>query len=559
MDVVPLDVVARRTIGDRVKGFFSRFTSPNLNQYSGRFYAAGPRNVGGVWLTHEEALRLSAVWACVSVIAKTIASSFWDVFSEKPNGDRDYLPYSKTSFLLNVRPNPEMTPICFHECVLAVALLWGDSYSEIERDSMNRPVALWPLHPDRCSQRREEDGRLTIHVSNWGRPDTVLEYDDVYHIHGLGIDGSSGLDLVAIGARTFLQGLAMERFALKFYENGTAMGGVLTTDKDLDQKAIDALKKNVKERVAGVDNAFQFLVLSGGLKWQSLAPDLQQSQNTEMAYRHIEDVCRYFGVPPHKIAHLLRATFSNVEQQGIEFQRDGLTHWARRCEQEIDYKILPAGPVSVRINLDWAAEGDAKTKADTDSVLVQNGLMTRNQIARIRGRNSVGSLGDVLTVQVNMTTLDRVVNPPAPPRTAAGSLPKDDPAEPQEPAADNRLYETARALLVNALKRCMKRQTHRAEEAARPKKGNTFADRLEAGRIEHVNYIVGQLAEVVATCARVNIALGFSTGCAGNLCGEEHRMLVEAQARGVLASWCNIDERAEQQAIKLISEGSISA
>ena len=447
------------------------------------------------------------MWACVNVISKAIASSTWEVFREEDNGNRDYQPNSRTYQLLNVRPNPEMAPIAFHETMIAVALLWGNSYAEIERDAVNRPMALWPISPDRPYQRRNmETGELEIVVRNFGRPETVLSYENVFHIHGLGFDGSCGLDLVSLASRSLLHALAAERFGLRYYENGTAMGGVLSTDQALEQTKLDAIRANIEKRVAGPDNAFKFLVLSGGMKWQSLTTTLNEGQHNETRAFLIEEVCRWFGVPPHKIAHLDRATFSNIEHEGIEFQRDGLRPWAKRGEQEVDYKLLPPGPMSVAINLDWAAEGDAKSKAETDSIYVQNGIMKRNEVRKRRGLNSIGSQGELLTVQVNMTTLDALAK-----GTTATPAANPNPAQPQRtptgaPTPEQIQTATASGLFASAMRRCLRRQQHRAQEAA---EGNPstykFRRNLDAQRGDHRRYIDTQLDDVFAALDRVGI------------------------------------------------------
>lgn len=536
---------------------YNRLTNPNRRLV--RVFGRG--HIGGVWLTHEEAIRMSAVWACVCVISKAIASSTWDIFLEKANGDREYQPNSRLHYLMNVRPNREMTPIAFHETTLAVALLWGNSYAEIERDIMNRPIALWPLEPWRCWLERgywddkgnflyDMTGELALRVQNYDRPDSFLHYEDVYHVHGLGLDGNSGLDLVGLAERSFLQTLAAERFAMKFYEHGTSMGGVLSSEKDLDETKLGAIRKNVQDRVAGVDNAFEFLVLGGGLKFQPLAGTLHDGQFNDTRYFLIEEACRWFGVPPHKIAHLLHATFSNIEHQGIDFDRDGLVPWKRRCEQEADYKLLPVGPVSVRINTDWVAEGDSKTKSETDSILVQNGLMTRNQVSKIRGRNSLGAGGDVLTIQSNMATLDNIIKAPPPgsqPKQIGpgGNDPNNDPNNPDDTPADTK--KVVKSLVVLALRRTLKRQLNRANAAAAGavKDAKNFERRLDATANAQVLYTHSQLVEVQNTCNDLGIFVNLDAlNFAKKACSDERAMLMTAYGQGRIAGFCDIEQRA---------------
>lgn len=523
-------------VGRRGGGILARLTSPNSSGYSNSVYVFHPRGSNGTWLTHDEALKLSAVWACVRVISEAIASSTWDVFRESENGNRDYQPASKTYQLLNVRPNPETTPIGFHEAMMTVACLWGNAYAEIERDIVGRPIALWILHPDRCvQQRNQKTGELEISVKNFDKPPTTLKYVDVYHIHGLGIDGSCGLDLVGLAARGLLHVLAAEKFSLKYYENGTAMGGVLSTDLPLEQEDLDALRTQVELKNSGPDNAFKFLVLGGGMKWQSLSQSLNDGQHNETRLFLIEEVCRWFGVPPHKVAHLLHATFSNIEHQGIEFQRDALTPWARRCEQEVDYKLLPPGRMSIKINLDWAAEGDARSKADTDAVLVTNGLARRNELRRKRGMNTLGPEGEALTVMGQLVTLESVIkrsNEPAPSKQLA--------PQPSEPVGPD---PAVKALLMSAVTRCLKRQGHRAMDAAqRAKTNRDFEKKTDPYTTGIIQYANEQMDEVMS----VVLSLGMSTQQSGavrsaieNRLVEHHVLLVRAYSRNDIKAQVN--------------------
>ncbi len=545
----------------RIQKFWNRVTGAN----QGKVFLFGRNHVGGVWLSHDEALKIAVVWACVTVISKAIASSQWDIFTEDArSGDRIYQTNSRVFNLLNSRPNKETTPVAFHETMVGNAALWGDAFAEIEFDSSSRPSALWQLEPFRCTLMRgffvsdgfvpNVKGELAVQVINFGSAPTYLRYSDVYHIHGFGVNGTSGLDLCGVAAKTFLQKLAMDEFALKFYENGTAMGGVLSTEEPMDEEKMKELRDSVKGRVSGVDNAFSFLVLGGGLTWQSLANSLGDNQNIESQYLMIEETCRFFGVPPHKVAHLLRSTFSNIEHQGIEFHRDTLTPWAIRCQQEAQYKILPVG-TRASINLEWASEGDAKTKMEVAVLAVNNALATRNEYRRKFGQNSLGKEGEMLTVQGAMTTLEKIAiaPPPGTPKPGAPDPAENDPneAEPQTPPKK----KIANTVLLSAAQRVMRRQTLRANDALRGANAKHHKHRLnaeeefrktiEAGQASSVAYAKTQFAEAVSSCLQLTIEFN-SSGLNSTIekyCAEEKTMLLAAYPRNI-AAWCNIEQRA---------------
>lgn len=388
--------------------FGVRRTTPEPEPAAERLHRI-PGNVTGVTMFPDEALQLSAVWACVTVIAKALASCVWDVFEEDDRGNRQTLRGSRLWSLLNVRPNDEMTPFAWREAELVRALICGNAYSEIERDGAGRPYALWPLDPERCElQRNPDTGRLELRVSNYRGPTTYLDYRDVFHLHGPSADGVAGYDTVIMALRLLAQVKAAEIFGSAFYGNGTSFGGVLTSENVVGEETVKSLRDQLDQVHRGPDKAFKVLIAGGGLKFSSTANSLRDSQFIEQRHHMIEEVCRWFGVPPHKIAHLLRSTNNNIEHQGLEFVRDALTPWAERLRQEADFKLVPARRLQVRTRLEteWLAEGDAKSKAEADATLFLNGLMTTNEIRRRRGLNTLGPAGDRLYVQQQMVPLD---------------------------------------------------------------------------------------------------------------------------------------------------------
>lgn len=413
--------------------FQARATEPQRQPGETRFIVA-PRQIGGMRVTEETALQVATVFACVTVITKALTSSIWDVFAEDPDGTREMRRQSRLWRLLNVRPNPEMTAFSAREALTMSALLWGNGYAEIERDVAARPAALWPFHPDRARLDRTEDGALVCRVQNQSSGETVLPARDVFHLHGPGIDGLVGYEMARLAARAIGHSMAAETFGAAFFGNGAQMGGVFTSDTEIGDDSKKQLRKAINARHQGPENAHQFLVVDNGLKYQPMSTPPENAQFIETRHLSVEEICRWFGVPPHKIGHLLRATNNNIEHQGLEFVRDAMTPWAERMAQEADFKLLPVGNrvLKTRFDLDWLAEGDAKTRAEADGSLVDHGIINRNEARRKRGMNSIGPDGEQFTVQCAMTTLDKVGQDPAPATPAAepgpGASDDDDPA-----------------------------------------------------------------------------------------------------------------------------------
>lgn len=501
--------------------FAARQTTPErYPESTGYLYwGSWPLNIR---MTHEEALRLSAVWAAANVIAKAISSSVWSVFRALPNGNREMAEGTPLYRLLNARPNGEMTAYAFRETALIQAMLWGDFFAEIERDLLGRPVALWPLLPDRAKlERNIETDALELKVTNQYGSYTTLPYRDVFHLHGPSLNGIAGMDTVMAAAKTLAHMKAAEEFGVSFYDNGVNPSGVLSTDEKLTQQQRDELAEGLNEKHAGPRNGSRVLIMSHGLRWQPISIEPDKAQFIETRKLLIEEVARWFGVPPHKIGHLDRATFNNIEHQGIEFVRDALTPWCERLRQEADAKLtMLRDPLMTRIDIDWHAEGDAKSKAETDKILTSGGIITINEARRRRGMNTVGPEGDVLMVQGQMIPLDRIGG---------------DDAEPEQ---------AAEMLFAQALAPEIRRLWHRARDA-----GDALRDRMDALMEDHGRR-VGAAIQVKADVLR---ALGYAVEIDPATLVHE---LAKHRAMLLEGTECNADARAAQIASRLVKEAA---
>ena len=412
-------VAAAWSAGHRFFAPLARETVPEQTPGQAQ-YIVVPNQTGGVRVTPETALQISAVWACINVISKDIAASVWQVMQEMPNGDRENRRSSRLFHLLNISPNSEMTAFSFRESILISALLWGDGYAEIERDGAGRVTALWPLHPERVTLERDIGGNLIYRVWNPVSPQVFLSARDVFHIHGPGIEGLVGFDITRLAATLFGHTLAAKNFGAAFYANGAHAGQVLSTDAKLNLEQEKELRTRVVENLR--NRKLGLFIASHGTKLTNQAVEPNKAQFIETLQHLTEDIARWFDVPPHKIGHLLRSTNNNIEEQGKDYVNK-ITPWAERLRQEAEKKLVVQRNIVTRIELEWLAEGGAKDKADADAILVNNGLENRNDARRRRGKNSIGPDGDKYTVQLAMTTLEKIgedkLEPVAPPAVPA--------------------------------------------------------------------------------------------------------------------------------------------
>lgn len=463
-----------------VRQFFARVIRGEDPRVVQSWPAFGP--IAGVVMTRDRALQLSTVWACMDIISKSISSCTWNIYEPVPNTKRrKLLDQDPRAWLLNTRPNPDMSALAFREALLLQALASGNAYAEIVPDAAGRVVELWPLDGLRVQPRRDEEWKL---VYDYSQPDgtlVTLPQSRVFHLRGPGLNGLMGDNIIARAAHSLAVAVAQERFSADFFGRGAQLAGVLETPKALGKPAHEQLRQEWAETHSGGKNSYKPLILEAGMQFKAVAVEPQKASLVDDKHFSVEEICRWFGVPPHKVQHLLRATFSNIEHLGIEFVRDSLRPWERRACQEADYKLFPQtrGPWrQTEIDLSPLTRGDAQSRATAQASWRQNGIMTANEIRAQEGLDDIGDDGDVLLVQQNMQRLDAVGTQPAPAPVA------------EQVTAAHR--QAATSAIKSAWGRFKKRLDHRASSVAgKP----DAAQRLEEFRREQVNAVFDELVD----------------------------------------------------------------
>lgn len=467
-------------------------------------------NNAGIRVTHETAMMVSAVWACIDAISKAIATSHWNIYELLRNGDRDLRAEDPLSYLLNVRPNPDMTAVSFRRALIIAGLSWGNGYAEIVRDRANRVVELWPLHPWRVVPRRSEvDGSLYFDIANPNGQQTVLPGADVLHIRGPGIYGLWGDDPIAKAARTIALAIAQERFAEAYYGNNAQLGGIIEYPGQIDEPTFDRLQTQWNSRHQGSGRAFRVGFIEGGVKYHEIGVDASKAQGVESRQHQIEEICRWYGVPPHKIQHLLRATFSNIEHLGIEFVRDGLRPWAMELQQEADFKLFSqrgATRFSI-LDLEWASQGDFLSRAQGYQIMRNIGAYSANDILRREGQNTIGAEGDIRIVNSASVRLEDVGKVAAP---GSGSAPRPPGAPEEPPPGEEQVPESTRQAYVASFAAIFDRaaRRHRARVEDLRANASDFEAALEEFNVEQVKLIAKELFH---PCAAFSALVGEET------------------------------------------------
>ena len=388
--------------------FAARKTQPDYPGDTRTYYF--PRNRGGVYVTHEKALELSACFGCCRTISEDIAKLPWNVY-QMEDQQRTRLDGSALHVLLNTRPNPNMTAFTFRETMMMWALTWGNGYAEIERNLAGKPVALWPISPDRVEPKRDENGSVYYVVNNQRQEQSIVEQREMFHIHGIGWDGLMGYSMIGLAATTLGFGLAAEEHGSNYFGNNTTIGLALKTDMALGEQAYARLKEEIDGR-QGSSRAYEGMILEQGLDFAYPSNTTQQgAQFVETRRQIVEEVCRWFRVPPHKVAELSRAHFANVENLNIDYATDALMPWIKRLEEEADWKLIGArSQVSyTKIAIQALMRGDSAARAQWYREMSHIGVFSINEIRALEDMDPIGPEGDERYMQSQFTTINRIL------------------------------------------------------------------------------------------------------------------------------------------------------
>jgi HK97 family phage portal protein len=395
-----------------VRGFLNRQTQSHWpNRASRVVYVQS--TLAGMRVTPDTALQQAAVFACVQVLSKSLAQLPWRLMRETNPGSSIACP-GVTDSILNSRANPEMSAFTFRETMLGHALTWGNAFAEIERDGAGRPVALWPIEPDRVFVKRRWDDtqRLYYQINNQTKGISELDFMDVFHIHGPSFDGITGYQITGLASQSIGLAMAIERFGASFFGNNAQTGGIIQNPKtNLSPEARQALLASFNEAHRGADQAFRWAYIDGGMTAIPTVVEPEKGQFHQSSLNSVETICRWFGVPPHKVAHLARATNNNIEHQGIEFVTDGILPWAVRFEQEADFKLInsrnPQGYFT-RMDVRSLQRGDLAARGAFYQILFDRGALSANDIREYEGMNEIADEegGNKRFVALNMQLLE---------------------------------------------------------------------------------------------------------------------------------------------------------
>lgn len=364
----------------------------------------GTPSASGEHVNEVISLGLTAYFACVRNISEDIAKLPLGIHqSVEPRGSKclkDHPAYRALHF----SANEEMSAMTFRETMTQHALGWHGGFAEIVRDG-DGTIRLYPLVPNHV-QRMRELGSGKLYYLVYGQR---FESRDIFDLHGLGYDGVTGYVISHLAKEAIGNALAAQKFSGAFFGNGTVTTGVIEVPDAMSETAFKHLRESFHERHGGGANAHKPIILEEGAKWTSQTSNAKDSQMIEALQYGVVEVCRLFRMPPHKVQHLMQATFSNIESQALEYVVDCLLGWGVRWEQEVWRKLLTPREQKTGYfachNFNMLLRGDTAARTTYYREMFNIGALSPNDIRDKEDFNPVEG-GDSYFVNAALVPLD---------------------------------------------------------------------------------------------------------------------------------------------------------
>lgn len=391
--------------------FYGRDAPKNRTAGSAYTFFMGGSPAGKM-VNERSAMQMTAVYACVRILSEAIAGLPLHLYQYNEDGSKSKAMEHPLYHLLHDEPNPEMTSFVFRETMMTHLLLWGNAYSQIIRNGKGEIMALYPLMPNRMEVDRDKKGRLYYRYTTVPEDaktmdgnTVVLDPSNVLHIPGLGFDGLVGYSPIAMAKNAIGLAIATEEYGSKFFANGAAPSGVLEHPGIL--KDPSKVRESWNAAFGGSSNAHKVAVLEEGLKYTPISISPEQAQFLETRKFQIDEIARIFRVPPHMVGDLEKSSFSNIEQQSLEFVKYTLDPWVIRWEQSLQRALLSVEEKKTfffKFNVEGLLRGDYQSRMQGYATARQNGWMSANDIRELENMDRIPAEegGDLYLVNGNM-------------------------------------------------------------------------------------------------------------------------------------------------------------
>ena len=369
----------------------------------------------GKAVTERSAMQMTAVYSCVRILSEAVAGLPLHVYRYNDSGGKEKAVDHPLYLLLHDEPNPEMTSFIFRETLMTHLLLWGNASAQIIRNGKGEIIALYPLMPNKMTVDRDENGHLYYRYNRSNdeaiqskESTVILQPKDVLHIPGLGFDGLVGYSPIAMAKNAIGLAIATEEYGAKFFANGAAPSGVLEHPGTI--KDPSKVREAWQSQFGGSSNSGKVAVLEEGMKYTPISISPEQAQFLETRKFQINEIARIFRVPPHMVGDLEKSSFSNIEQQSLEFVKYTLDPWVVRWEQAMSRALFNSDEKKryfVKFNLEGLLRGDYQSRMEGYATARQNGWMSANDIRELENLDRIAPEdgGDLYLVNGNMVPL----------------------------------------------------------------------------------------------------------------------------------------------------------
>lgn len=364
-------------------------------------------------VTERTAMQMTAVYSCVRILSETLASLPLHIYESSETNSRKATKHPLYK-LLHDEPNPEMTSFIFRETLMTHLLLWGNAYAQIIRNGKGEVLALYPLMPDRMRVDRDEYGQLYYEYmlsdsdANAKESGAVrLSTQDILHIPGLGFDGLVGYSPIAMAKNAIGMAIATEEYGAAFFANGATPSGILTHPGVI--KNPEAMRESWSKGFGG-RNSHKVAILEEGMNYTPISIAPNEAQFLETRKFQLNEIARIFRVPPHMVGDLEKSSFSNIEQQSLEFVKYTLDPWVSRFEQAMTRRLLTDDEKKkyyIKFNVDGLMRGDYQSRMNGYATARQNGWMSANDIRALENLDLISDEegGNLYLINGNMLPL----------------------------------------------------------------------------------------------------------------------------------------------------------
>ena len=494
---------------NRIKGTFRGATSgfANPQQWFSDALNAGGTSYTGATVNRESALSISAVYACIRVLSESTSSLPLHVYKRTLEGKEKATGHPLYKVLHSI-PNAEMSAMQMRESLLTNVLLYGNAYAQIIRNKASQVVGLYPISSDRVEMQRI-DKQLIYKIE--GAPREFYNRYDIFHLKGMSFDGIQGLSILKYGKQSMGLNLGVRQYGASLFENGGRPSGIIEYPGKLDDQGAKNLKASWNRQHQGLSNANKTAVLEEGAKFNPISIPPEDAQFIATYKLSIEDIARFYNVPLHMIAHLDRATFSNIENQALGFVVNTLRPWLVRIEQEITRSLIAPheqGIYFAEHTVDGLLRGDSKSRNESYAVARNNGWMSANEIRRLENMDNLGPIGDIFLIPLNMSNADQLLEEESKELEEKQAVSKPQLREFRVNRSKNRLRirNNFKKLFKNAAERIVKRETNDLKKAASKhlttRSGDGFEKYLDKYYDKHAKYIDKTLKPVLSVYAK---------------------------------------------------------